>query len=87
MAEIIKLQKKMENELRLCKNCVYCKVKIHDYILTGYMFAKCTHPESIKVKNFNYLVTGKYNNGDNYYCTTMRSFECGTAGVFFEPKR
>jgi len=95
MSNLTKItDKALHSEIKLCKNCKFCKISTWNFILGNftYEFAKCIHPELRKIINSfqsEQLVDDKIPTKyyDYYLCSTMRNHDCGADGSFFEPKR
>ena len=75
--------------MKYCKDCKYAKIGWFEWLTSGYRFAKCTHPASLKLSRWatNTLVTGKCDEHEVFYfCSTLRQYECGQEGKFWEQK-
>ena len=73
----------MSSEPKFCKDCKYFK---RDWLFSGH---RCLHPKArFSYAIGDYLVTGKIERNDYFYCHTMRTsvLKCGEEAVLFEPK-
>jgi hypothetical protein len=77
-----------DSNVKICKNCKWCKVKWIDKLFFGYQFATCAAPKA-KITD---LVTGKKSVRWEF-CSVQRMWSdsgdkvsCDKDGKFFEPK-
>jgi hypothetical protein len=75
------------NGEKFCKDCRFCKVAWFEKFLSGYRYAKCTHPSAVKEDELvERLVTGNDSPNLYFYCATQRLWGCDKEGKNFQPK-